>query len=227
MIYARAGQSREWNVYGAPTGLTAEFSIEDGQGATVTAAVTTGIVESPTGSGSYTVTFTAPDGDIGDQYVLVFDDTSGGVSTETLEITSTGLDTLSGDYLATVADIEARLGVTFTATQSAQAESALGVASELVAAELDKTVDEIDPVSDLIRHVTVTVALRVYGNPSGYANESERLGEYQHTRGYQGGGNLELTQTERLLIRRAYYGASSGSSFPESNVDEVYDYLYS
>lgn len=128
---------------------------------------------------------------------------------------------------ATAEELAARLGVTLTDAQEDQAEAALDAATAVIAAELDAVEDDIDPVSDLLKHVTITLALRAYSNPQGLENESERLGAYQHSAGYRSGGNLELTGTERLLVRRAYFGTTSGSSKPESTVDEVYDYLYS
>lgn len=127
---------------------------------------------------------------------------------------------------ATYSDLEARLGVTLTSTQQSQATAALEAASTLVAAELDVVEEDITDVPAIVKQVTITAGLRLYSNPQGLANESERLGEHQHSRGYSSGA-LELTYTERLLLRRAYWGATSGSSRPESTSDEVWDYLYS
>lgn len=123
--------------------------------------------------------------------------------------------------------LAARLGVTLTSAQEEQAEAALDAATALVAAELDATEDDIDPVPDVIKHTTITVALRIYSNPTGAANSSERLGEFQHSAGYAREGSPELTKTESLIVRRAWFGRTSGSSRPEGNVEEVYDYLYS
>lgn len=110
-MYARSEQPREWEVSGVPTGLvgTALFSIEDGEGGVVLAPTTAGINESPAGSGSYTVRFTAPAAEIGDQFKLVFDDTAGGISVSQLEITSTGLPTPDVGWRPTLAAIGALL----------------------------------------------------------------------------------------------------------------------
>lgn len=125
---------------------------------------------------------------------------------------------------ATNADMAARLGVTFTAVQRDQADAALEAASALIAAELDRIEADINPVPELIKQVTITVALRINANPQGASSESETLGSYSHSASYRQGA--ELSAMDRLLVRRAYFGASSGSARPESTVDETYDFLY-
>lgn len=62
VIDATAGTSFEAVVAGYPAGLygTLTVSLEDGQGGVITAPRTTGIVESPVGSGIYTATLLAP-----------------------------------------------------------------------------------------------------------------------------------------------------------------------
>lgn len=111
MIYAQPGATFEATVSNAPTGLVGTLGVRimDGQGATVLARATTGIVESPAGSGIYTATLTAPT--TAGQYVIAWD-TGGATSTwasEDLTVTSsavvaavpTGLD------LCTLADVRA------------------------------------------------------------------------------------------------------------------------
>lgn len=70
---ARPGATFEVTAYNAPTGLvgTIGVHIEDGQGNTVLARTTTGIVESPVSDGVYTATLTAPT--TSGQYIVIFD----------------------------------------------------------------------------------------------------------------------------------------------------------
>lgn len=121
---------------------------------------------------------------------------------------------------ATADELADRLGTTLS--DDTQAEAALAAASAVVAAELDKEVSDISPVPALIKHVTITVALRAFANPQGLTGE--QIGAYRYS---AKGAGLELSKVESLLIRRAYYGATSGSTRPESTSDEVWDYLYS
>lgn len=91
---ARPGQGREWYVYGATPSIEAQFSMDDGSGADPTVLVeptTDGVSESPAGSGSYVVLYTAPEGNIGDQYRLRLLDEDGNVlAEESLLLTSRG-----------------------------------------------------------------------------------------------------------------------------------------
>lgn len=115
MIYAAPGATFETTVANADTGLTGTIGVRiiDGQGGTTVARATTGIIESPAGSGIYTATLTAPS--VAGEYSVVWDD--GGVgplwATDQLTVTSTlpasavpsgaDLTTLSAvrDFLAT------------------------------------------------------------------------------------------------------------------------------
>lgn len=117
---------------------------------------------------------------------------------------------------ATTDDLAARLGVTLTSAQESQAWAALEASTATIAAELDVNSDDVDPVPDLIRHVAITLALRMYSNPTDL--QSERLGDYQSAF-----RNTELTQTERLLVRNAWHGRVSGSARMVGTIDEVYD----
>lgn len=72
-IWAAPGQSFEAVAQNAPTGLTGTMRVRiiNGQGGTTLSPRTTGIVESPAGSGVYTATLTAPT--VAGQYSVVFD----------------------------------------------------------------------------------------------------------------------------------------------------------
>ena len=94
MKRVKPGATFECTVDSPTTGLvgTITVKIEDGIGATVTPATTSGIVESPAGSGIYNATLTAPV--TGGYYVVVWDDgthTPAGMTAESVEVTSTAV----------------------------------------------------------------------------------------------------------------------------------------
>src|SRR4051812_41290245 len=72
-LQASAGLPFEATLDNAPTGLlgTLGLQIQDGAGVAVVGRTTTGIVESPAGSGVYTATVTAPT--TSGAYVIVWD----------------------------------------------------------------------------------------------------------------------------------------------------------
>ena len=71
------GVAFEATTYGFPTGLVGTIGVRimDGQGATVTARTTAGIIEAPAGSGIYTATSLIAPNTAG-QYQIVWDDTA-------------------------------------------------------------------------------------------------------------------------------------------------------
>lgn len=95
-VVAFPGTSVEVTATGLETGLvgTLTVAVGDGQGNTITAATTSGIVEWPAGSGVYTATITAPD-DAG-EYVVAFDDGSR-VGAAKLTVNTVGGTPLVGD----------------------------------------------------------------------------------------------------------------------------------
>lgn len=97
MIFAKPSTSFESTATGFTTGLTGTIGVRvtDGVGGTTIARTTSGIVETPTGSGVYVATLTAP-ANVG-QYQVTWDD--GGSPTtwaaEELTITATGTQTVT------------------------------------------------------------------------------------------------------------------------------------
>lgn len=105
-VYAAPGVSVEVTVYGFATGLvgTVGVRVMDGQGGTTTARSTSGIVESPAGSGVYTATITSPS--TAGQYVVVWDDTATYVPEDlVVGYTAPSVASLSGVDLCTVAQV--------------------------------------------------------------------------------------------------------------------------
>ena len=97
MIFAKPSTSFESTATGFTTGLTGTIGVRvtDGVGGTTIARTTSGIVETPTGSGVYVATLTAP-ANVG-QYQVTWDD-AGSPTTwaaEELTITATGTQTVT------------------------------------------------------------------------------------------------------------------------------------
>lgn len=93
VIYAAPGAAFESTAESETTGLTGTIGarIVDGQGATTVARATTGIVETPAGSGVYVATLTAPT--VQGSYTVVWDTGGGAPSwgTDTLVVTTDGV----------------------------------------------------------------------------------------------------------------------------------------
>jgi len=97
VIFAKPSTSFESTATGFTTGLTGTIGVRvtDGVGGTTIARTTSGIVETPTGSGVYVATLTAP-ANVG-QYQVTWDD-AGSPTTwaaEELTITATGTQTVT------------------------------------------------------------------------------------------------------------------------------------
>lgn len=107
--------------------------------------------------------------------------------------------------LATVADLEARLGREFDASELPRISALLDDASALVRDVAGKTwidpeTDELLPVPGSIRWVVLRAAERAVRNPEGFSSESAGDYSYQRT-GVQPG--VYLTEAEEKAIRRA------------------------
>jgi hypothetical protein len=115
--------------------------------------------------------------------------------------------------LATVADLEVRLGVdvgSLAGADLARAEAALADVSAVVREEAGKTwVDDDDvtitaPASALA--VVYAASLRIYRNPDGFVSENLG-GSYSYS---YGDSEAILTDTERALIRKAATASTGG-----------------
>lgn len=107
--------------------------------------------------------------------------------------------------LATVADLEKRLGETLTGADRDRAEEALSDASALVRAEARRRWVDPDgvlvPPPDAVVTVVKQAATRAYRNPEGYA--AENLGEYGYRLEAVG---VYLTDEEKRVVRAASVG---------------------
>lgn len=107
--------------------------------------------------------------------------------------------------LATVADLEARLGREFDESELARANALLDDASALardVAGKtwIDPETEELLPVPGSIRWAVLRAAERAVRNPDGFS--SETVGDYSYQRtGVQPG--VYLTEGEEKSIRKA------------------------
>lgn len=143
MRYATPGATFTVRFDGFPTGLAGVFGAQilDADDAVVTARATTGIVESPAGSGSYLVTRTAPA--VAGDYTVFADSgaiTPGTTAGEQLQVTYTPLSPAPTDAFATADDLAARLGLTLTDAEQARATTLLDLATGLIQDEAKQTI---------------------------------------------------------------------------------------
>jgi Phage protein Gp19/Gp15/Gp42 len=108
--------------------------------------------------------------------------------------------------LASVADLEARLGRSFTGGEVARAIALLDDASALardIAGKtwIDPETDELQPVPGSVRWAVLRAAERAVRNPEGYSAESAGDYSFQRT-GVQPG--VYLTEGEEKAIRRTF-----------------------
>lgn len=98
MIFVKPSKTFEASAFNFTTGLVGTIGVRvvDGQGGTSIARTTSGIVESPSGSGVYTATLTAP-ADVG-QYEVVWDDAGSPTrwAAEDLTVTASGSVPVTG-----------------------------------------------------------------------------------------------------------------------------------
>jgi hypothetical protein len=113
------------------------------------------------------------------------------------------------DPLATIPDLEARLGKTFAGDELVRAQAVLDDATELVRAEVGYLI-WIDPdtgdllvnlVPGAVRAVVLRVAERAMRNPGGFSSESS--GDYTYQRNNVQGSGAYLTEGELRILRRA------------------------
>jgi hypothetical protein len=128
------------------TGLvgTCGVRIENAAGATVVARKTTGIVESPAGTGLYICSVTTPAA--AGEYAIVFDDGTSplapsDVAVEDLTVNATGLPTATGATLATRADVRQSMEFKSAITDlDNQIDQALGWATQRIMDEVDREI---------------------------------------------------------------------------------------
>jgi hypothetical protein len=108
--------------------------------------------------------------------------------------------------LATVQDIELRLGRTLVDPELSRVVGLLEDATELVILEANKDWTDPDtgaylPVPGTIRGVVVRAVDRAVRNPDGFSAESD--GDYSYQRTQVQSGGVYLTDAETRIIRRA------------------------
>lgn len=108
--------------------------------------------------------------------------------------------------LATVLDVELRLGRTLVDPELSRVVGLLEDASDLVCLEagtewVDPDTDALLPVPGAIRGVVLRMVDRVARNPEGFSAESD--GDYSYQRTQVQSGGVYLTDAERAIIRRA------------------------
>lgn len=130
--------------------------------------------------------------------------------------------------LASVTDLEIRLGRTFEQAEVARALALLEDASELVRdvaggkTWVDDTTGELQKVPGSVRWVVLRAAERAVRNPEGYSAESAGDYSFQRT-GVQPG--IYLTEGEEKAVRRAL-GKSGLWTQPVTRNEEVYQTVW-
>lgn len=127
----------------------------------------------------------------------------------------------------TTDDIADRLGRDLTTGEQQSVALLIEGAQAVIAAACDKDDDwaaALTPVPKLLRVVAIEVVCRALANPNSLDSLQEGLGQWSSTARFRDAGMM-LTPGEELLVRRAVFGTSSGSSRPLSTVDEL-DILY-
>lgn len=106
--------------------------------------------------------------------------------------------------LATVMDVEQRLGRVFANPELGRVVALLEDASELVRLEAGRTWVDADgvplPVPGAVRAVVLRMVDRAIRNPDGFSAESDGDYSYQRTQVEPG---VYLTDAERAILRRA------------------------
>lgn len=113
------------------------------------------------------------------------------------------------DLLATVPELEARLGRELSENEMDRALAVLEDASALVRVEVGDTIwtDSVTLATDLaavpssVRSVVLRSAERAMRNPGGYSSESS--GDYSFQRNAVQGSGAYLTEAELKIIRKA------------------------
>ena len=121
---------------------------------------------------------------------------------------------------ATTADVAARLGRALTTAEDDQAESLILAAQATIEVVIGRAEADLTTVPAACEHVCVSMVLRGMANPYGFASDTESLGAYtkSQTYGRDGGTDLTPTQSETLILRRAVYGTTTGSSKAEATL---------
>lgn len=115
--------------------------------------------------------------------------------------------------LATLADMEVRLGLVLEPTEpdGLRAAAALDDASALVRLVAGRTWldddNELEDVPPVIVQVTVAAAIRAFQNPQGFTQAS--IGDVSVTFSARGGGSVYLTPDERRAVIRAAGGTAA------------------
>jgi hypothetical protein len=132
-----------------------------------------------------------------------------------------------GSRLASAADVATRLATDLSERQEDQIDVLLDAATALIleaAGKDDAWLADQDPVPQVLRWVCVEVVCRGMVNAQGLASESKTLGQFSYQRSYGNGAagrsSLLLSQTDRLLIKRAVWGTNTATARTEEAVFE-------
>ena len=133
---------------------------------------------------------------------------------------------------ATTGDIEDRLGRELTDAEVGYVTPALDNASSIIAEAAgrdDDWADALTPIPRILKELSIQMVIRAGQNPEGVALQREILGQYTKEVRFDVGDPMEgdslfLSDVEGRLVRRVVFGRSSGSSTPDTLLDELPDW---
>lgn len=113
--------------------------------------------------------------------------------------------------LASLQDVQLRLGRTLSASEVQSVTSLLDASSAVIESVVGPAAD-LDPVPPVVAAVCVNMTLRGLANPMGFASDTESLGAYSKSQTYNNASTgIEPTQAESLLLQRAIWGTTTAS----------------
>jgi hypothetical protein len=125
---------------------------------------------------------------------------------------------------AKATDVETRLCRPLSDLENSAAAAAITTVTGLVvdcAGRDDAWAEALDPVPEALKSLCVEKAVGVIANPAGLTSQSETIGTYTLSQGFQKSESsaLFLTPFEERLVSRAVYGTTTGSSLPVGMFD--------
>lgn len=131
-------------------------------------------------------------------------------------------------------DIAARLGVTLTTAQQAQATAILNLIALEIEHATGKAEEDIDATLPILKVVSIQATVRAMANSTGAQSTTEALGQYSRSDVYARSGATEssvlLTNAERSKVRNAVLGGPLiaprtppiDDSFYETQIDDIF-----
>src|SRR5262245_28860030 len=150
----------------------------------------------------------------------------GDYASEDFTVSASLAAAVPGAGLASIADVEKRMGRPLTAAEEGQAESALTLVTALICDAVDRNqawVASLIDVPPALTGLCVEKAVQIIANPQSLASESSQLGQRSISRTYPRYADTApfLSAAEERIARLAVYGVLTGSSTPRALMDRL------